>query len=100
MTNDGNNGFDFSALGVYTSLEKIIKPYAQRIKERREIMEAAERKRAAPGNYLKMIKRIAPHNPEDWRAGDVCFLEQYQNDKEIYQKLLQIRKEYFNGQQH
>jgi len=47
-----------------------------------------------------MLKKIAPQNPDDWRAGDVFFLDRYQKDPDLYQKLLQIRKEYFNSQKH
>lgn len=78
-----------------------IKPlYQQWHKATRKIYleyDLPRERKATMEYYQKMLQDIAPHHPNDWRAGDVCFLDQYQNDPELYQKLLQIRKDYFNN---
>lgn len=77
-------------------LLKKLDPYIRQTKERLETMYQAKEARTAPARYLKMLKKISPQHSGDWRAGDVCFLEQYKNDSELYQKLLEIRENYFN----
>ena len=81
---------------VFTFVMDRVDHYIARVGERLEIMRIAKEKRTAPTRYLRMLHDISPQHPNDWRADDVCFLEQYQKDQKLHQKLLQIRKNYFN----
>ena len=80
---------------IFNVIASKVEPYARRVRERFEIMEAAKRTRMAPEIYWRMLRQISPNNPDDWRAGDVCFLEQYKNQPKVYQELLEVRELYF-----
>ncbi len=93
------NSLDLFLGDFFNFVMERITPYFDKIKERQKIMREAQEKRTAPLKYLKILQEISPKHPDDWRAGDICFLDQYKKDSELHEKLLEVREYYFSNHQ-
>ena len=66
--------------------------------QERERQRYEHEKQRAPGDYKKLLKELGFPDKNDFNiytAGDVCFLQRFEKEPDLYQRLLKIRKASF-----